>query len=733
MMRTETALGRRDHGFTLVELLTVAIVVSILSAVGVPVYLKHRNNAAEDSVRQDAESAGLALTAQVTGSGSLPSPNAAGGLDATSVWGFKPTTPDNRLVEYMVAEDRFRICVLNTAANPDAWAIYTSASGNVTSGTGTEPTGACDGNNTAPALGAEPTRGASTPIPTPSPTAIPTITPPPPGAPAGVSATTVLGESQARVAWGAVSGATGYKVYVDGSTTAAWTGTSLSTNIGGLSNGSHTFRVSATNTNGEGALSAQASATVDSNDNVAAADTISATIAAGATWTSADYSNATATTQSGETTPNARTLWWRLTPTAAATYTFDVIAPSSGTIPATAPTLTVWQVASGSTAVPATTPTIVTRGAYNPAGSQTSSGAAPIVTVQTGSDYLVRVAYPATTDTGKYRLSVTEGPAEDMLATPVAITQPAVGASNTVNGTNTYTGAEPSEPTDDISSMWYRTTKTTAGDIKVDVTGAGFTPVITVWNTTTTSTGALGTPLAKTTGTSLTVDDTTVALNESLRVRISATGSVRGSYAVKVSTIAAIEPVPSCASGITYNGPTWQPTDVSWTIPSSATSAKVYLVNADSTETLLGTTSGNSVTFPTHVRDGRYKGVRVVPSNATGPATGCAMSAITTYVLPCPGSVVTPVSGSLSLATLEWEIVPGADSNDVYQRTYAYNTTPAGPDSAPSNYPTTTTSKSASQSKYEYKVMPRSARYASPGSCAYVRSGGTGGGGGGTI
>lgn len=716
-----TSLRGRDRGFTMVELLVVAVVVSIVSAIGVPVYLKHRGKAGVESVRHDAEQAGVALTTQVTGSGTLPSPNGAGGLNTSAIWGFKPSSPDNRLVEYMVSGDRFRLCVLNTAAAPDAWAVYASATGKVTSGTGTEPTGACDGNNTAPALAAEPTRGPSTPIASPSPTAIPTITPPPPGAPTGVSASTVLGENRARVAWGAVTNATGYKIYVDGSGTAAWSGTGTAAYVGSLADGAHTFRVTSVNANGESTLSTAASATIDSNDNVAGAHIISATIAAGATWTSADYSNLTATTQTGETTPTARTLWWRLTPTADATYTFDVVTPASGTAPASAPTVTVWRVASGSTAVPTTTPAIVTRGDFNPTGSQTSSGADPIVTVQTGADYLMRVAYPATTDTGRYRVQVTEGPAADMLAAPAAITQPAVGGSATVSAVNTFAGAQSGEDTNDISSMWFRSVKTTAGDITIDVTGAGFTPVITVWKTATTSTGSLGTPLATVTGTSLTLDDTAVAVNDNLRVRISATGTVRGSFSVKMSTTAVVIPPPSCATG-TLNGPSWQPSSVSWTIPATATGVRVYMVNADNSETLLTTTTGTSATLPTHVRDGRYKGVRVVPYNGTGPATGCAYVATTTYVLPCPTAYSDPYS-----TTLQWFAVPGADNYRIYTHVY----TVMGQPNVDAGTTTALSWSGMATTKYEYMVIAESARYSNATICGYTRY--NTGGGGGTI
>lgn len=541
-MLTHTSARNRERGFTLIELLTVAIVVGVLAAVSTPIFLRHRDKATVESVRKDAEQAGLALTAQVTGSGTLP---ATLNPDTPNVWGYKASSPNNRLVEYAVAEDRFRICILNAVANPDAWAVYTSATEKVTSGTGTEPTGACDGNPSAPALAAEPTRGPSTPIPTPTPTAIPTVDVPVP-VPTGVSATTVMGESRATVTWGAVSGATGYRIYVDGSTTPAWSGTAASANVPSLSNGSHTFRVSAMRDTRESDLSTSASATVDSNDNIAEAHTATGTISVASNWVSANHSNATATVQSGETTPTARSLWWRFRPTTIGTYDFTTIPASDGSAAPASPVVTVFKVPSGSTAVPSPNPTVLTRGFYNPDGSQTASGEAPLVTVQSGYDYLVRVSTPTTTDTGTFRVRVTRGPGADMLASPTMISQPGVGFSNSTANTSINAGAEAGETGANRSSVWYGMQKVRNTDIKFEVTGNGFTPVITVYASSATSPGSLGAPIKSLTGTTLTLTDAEVPYGTHLRIRVSASSGTPSAFTLNVSSISAVAPLPSC-------------------------------------------------------------------------------------------------------------------------------------------------------------------------------------------
>lgn len=201
MLDTRLSSPHRERGFTMIELLVVALVVSIITAVGVPTFVRHRANAKVDAVRSDAEQAGLALTAQVTGSGILP---AALDAQGSGVWGFKPTAP-NTVAEYKVDGDRFRICLRNSAASPTVWAIYASSTQKVTTGTGTEPTGACDGNTAGPDLDAEPVRGASTPIPTPTPTPVPTVC-------FNVVYSSEPGGNFAR--WTSFPGATGYHVYV---------------------------------------------------------------------------------------------------------------------------------------------------------------------------------------------------------------------------------------------------------------------------------------------------------------------------------------------------------------------------------------------------------------------------------------------------------------------------------------------------------------------------------------
>lgn len=582
-MLTHTSARNRERGFTLIELLTVAIVVGVLAAVSTPIFLRHRDKATVESVRKDAEQAGLALTAQVTGSGTLP---ATLNPDTPNVWGYKASSPNNRLVEYAVAEDRFRLCILNTVANPDAWAVYTSATQKVASGTGTEPTGACDGNPSAPALAVEPTRGPSTPIPTPSPTAIPTVTPPdgytcitftsaagatadkqnlswsavsnangyrvktyrdgvlqgativsgtstvvddpapynwqwtvdargpgftnnpcpaptytpdPPNAPTGVTATALLGESRATVTWSAVSGATGYSVYLDGSSSPAWNGTATSATLPNLTNGPHSVQVSTLKNGLESVKSGSASFTISSNDMFAQAVAITApsdTLAPTESYVSPNYSNATATTQSGEAAAGVRSMWWTVEVNGG-NAVVDVLAPTDGSASVASPRITIFRLNSGGyapdlSAVPTANPP-----GYDPV-VMTSDGAAlgdPSEVLNTPllatANYAIRVTTNDTTSAGagKFRLRVRVAPYVDKntYASTVISGPTAFGSVDSAVVDNTLAGRNSGEEGTGRASIWFRYQANYGGYLKATVlasdgsTAVPFSPEVSIF------------------------------------------------------------------------------------------------------------------------------------------------------------------------------------------------------------------------------------------------------------
>lgn len=545
------ATRSHDRGFTLVELLVVCLVTSIITAIGVPVFLRHRANAKLDAIRSDAEQAGLALTAQVTGSGMLPTTLNAQG---DGVWGFKPTPP-NTVVEYKTQGDRFRLCVANTTATPRPWAYFESATGQVTSGTGTEPTGACDGDTTAPALANEPTRAPSTPYPTPaavteSPTPTPTPTPAtPPSAPSGVTVAYINGESRATVSWGAVATATQYAVYLDGSATAKWTGSTPTATLTGLSSGARSVTVSASTSGAESALSSAVNFTVVNNDLYADAATVPV-LGSADTYTTSDFSNATADAQSGEPTNSGRSLWWTFRVTNSRAYTFTVLNPADGTARIANPRVTVYRLgATTPNPLPASNPPAYDPVTVNLAGALGATGGQAMAVGLENNDYIaVRVSTDDTTaaGSGKFRLRVDGAPYFDHSSSAVALTAPAPG-NDTLSAIydNTFAGRERGEAGTGRATVWFKFTAQGSGSLTAELSAiSGTQPSeLTLFST------PNGSPLT-TQGSGVLTANVTAGTNYWLRLALPASAadlSGRGQFRVRLS-----QP-PSCFD-VNYSG-----------------------------------------------------------------------------------------------------------------------------------------------------------------------------------